>query len=127
MTNAEAAEVEFGSDHKNAHALMEKAIYCFKQAESEEYEEKARIQSESFEFRRKLFDADRLGTFSGVSPQDYENEKEGAKILESLLKKNLLFEAKSLGKDMAKIQDKLYPSSPFLDRYVLQELMVGGV
>ena len=127
MTNAEAAEVEFSSDYKNAHALMEKAIYCFKQAESEEYEEKARIQSESFEFRRKLFEADRLGTFGGVSPQDYENEKEGAKILENLLKKNLLFEAKSLSKDMAKILDKLYPSSPFLDRYVLQELMVGGV
>ena len=127
MTNAEAAEVEFGSDYKNAHALMEKAIYCFKQAENEEYEEKARIQSKSFEFRRKLFDADRLGTFGSVSPQDYENEKEGAKILENLLKKNLLFEAKSLGKDMAKILDKLYPSSPFLDRYVLQELMVGGV
>ena len=127
MTNAEAAEVELGSDYKNAYALMEKAIYCFKQAESEEYEEKARIQSKSFEFRRKLFDADRLGTSRGVSPQDYENEKEGAKILENLLKKNLLFEAKSLGKDMAKTLDKLYPSSPFLDRYVLQELMVGGV
>ena len=127
MTNAEAAEVELGSDYKNAYALMEKAIYCFKQAENEEYEEKARIQSKSFEFRRKLFDADRLGTFGSVSPQDYENEKEGAKILENLLKKNLLFEAKSLGKDMAKILDKLYPSSPFLDRYVLQELMVRGV
>ena len=82
MTNAEAAEVEFSSDYKNAHALMEKAIYCFKQAESEEYEEKARIQSESFEFRRKLFDADRLGTSRGVSPQDYENEKEATKVSE---------------------------------------------
>jgi len=55
ITNAEAAEAEVTSDFEHAKSLMEKAIYCFGQANNDGFTQKAKIQLKSFEFRLKLF------------------------------------------------------------------------
>lgn len=102
---------------------MEKAIYCFKQAGNEEFEAKASIQAKSFEFRQKLFEADQLGA-TGASLS--WAEKEGAEQMENLLKENLLVEARGLGRDMRKMLQEKYKLSPYLERYVVQQLPGGG-
>ena len=68
-------------------SLMEKAIYCFKQADNKDFEEKAKTQGKSFEFRCKLFVANRVG---GDGASLSWAEKEAAEHMENLLKENLL-------------------------------------
>lgn len=128
ITNAEAAEAEFSNDSKDAHSLMEKAIYCFKQADIDVFEEKARIHVESFKFRNNLFNADRIGSPGTLEYDDtrLSVEKAGAELLEKLLKENLLAEARALGREMAKIVIRQYPTSPYLERYVVRQLPGGG-
>ena len=132
ITNAEAAEAEVDSDIEHARSLMEKAIYCFKQADNDAFQEKARIQLKSFEFRLSLFESDRLKDAGNSSlSRDNENadaktEKAGAELLSKLLKENLLLEARGLSRDMAKLLETQYPSSPYLERFVVQQLPEGG-
>jgi len=124
ITNAEAADAEITSDNEHARSLIEKAIYCFQQADNELFAKKAKIQLASFEIRRNIFDA---GGFGGKqsSLDSYKIssiEKEAARLSEKLLKENLLLEAKGLGRDVQKVLQKSSPSSVFLERDVLRHL-----
>lgn len=124
ITNAEAADAEITSDNEHARSLIEKAIYCFQQADNELFAKKAKIQLASFQIRHNIFDA---GGFGGKQPSLDSNrissiEKEAAKLSEKLLKENLLLEAKGLGRDVQKILQKSSPSSVFLERDVLRHL-----
>ena len=127
IANAEAAEAEFSNDSEDARSLMEKAIYCFKQADIDVFEEKARIHVASFQLRNSLFYADRPG-----NPETFEYEKTrlqvekaGAELMEKLLKENLLTEARALGKEMAKLMARQYLMSPYLETHVVQQLPGG--
>merc|ERR1712238_403502 len=61
ITNAEAAESEVSGDNTHAQSLMEKAIYCFKQASNESFAKKSEIQLASFKLRLKIFNAGMTG------------------------------------------------------------------
>lgn len=128
ITNAEAAEAEVNSDQEHAQSLMNKAIYCFKQANNDVFARKAEIQLESFGLRIKMFKAAREGTLLADDGTEYRSglEKEAIELMENLLKENLLLEAKGLGRDMKKLLEKIYPSSSFLERSLLQHLPGGG-
>jgi len=130
ITNAEAAEAEFGTDSESARSLMEKAIYCFRQASNDGFEAKARAQASSFDFRSALFAIDRLGSTGTHFSKDGEDdrtsiselEKTGAELMEKLLKENLLAEARVMGREMSKMLLNQYPSSPFFERFVMRHL-----
>jgi hypothetical protein len=130
ITNAEAAEADFGTDSEIARSLMEKAIYCFKQAGNDGFEAKARVQASSFEYRSAFFTIDRLGSIGTNFSKDGEDdrtsiselEKTGAKLMEKLLKENLLAEARVLGREVSKMLLNQYPSSPFFERFVMRHL-----
>jgi len=121
IVNAEAAEAEIRSYNENALALMNKALYCFKQASNEPFTKKAKIQLDSFNLRLKLFNAPRAGTFSDDKSRT-KVEKEAVELFEKLLKENLLNEAIGLGNDMNTILESIYPSSAFLDGKILKDL-----
>ena len=125
ITNAEAAEAEVSGDNIHAQSLMEKAIYCFKQASNDSFGKKAEIQLASFKLRLKIFDVGRSGT-----PADAESssdiEKEAVELFVKLLKENLVLEAAGMGRDMGKILQKTYPSSAFLEKQILRGIKPEG-
>ena len=128
ITNAEAAEAEVSSDYEHAQSLMNKALYCFRQANNDLFARKAEIQLESFGLRIKIFKANREGTLLAKDGAGcrLELETEAVDSMENLLKENLLLEVKGLGRDMKKLLQVVYPSSAFLESMLLQHLPEGG-
>ena len=128
ITNAEAAEAVFGSDHGHACSLMEKAIYCFQQADKESFARKASSQLASFELRNEIATSRSFGSnpdSSLAASKLSEIEKNAALVSEKLLKENLLSEAIRLGRDVQHtILQRMYLSSTFFERYILQQLEV---
>jgi hypothetical protein len=76
ITNAEAAEAEVSSDYEHAQSLMNKALYCFRQANNDLFARKAEIQLESFGLRIKIFKANREGTLLEKDGAGYRLELE---------------------------------------------------
>mmetsp|Transcript_20526 Transcript_20526/g.42887 ORF Transcript_20526/g.42887 Transcript_20526/m.42887 type:complete len:129 (+) Transcript_20526:503-889(+) len=118
ITNAEAAETETSNYNENAVFLMEKAIYCFKQADNYAFAKKAKAQAESIRFRLDLFRGDKSNPARELTLLASER-------MEGLLEENLLLEASELGRDVAKILSDAYTSSPFFERYILRYLPRG--
>ena len=79
ITNAEAAEAEVSGDNIHAQSLMEKAIYCFKQASNDSFGKKAEIQLASFKLRLKIFSIGRSGTSADAEPSS-DIEKEAVEL-----------------------------------------------
>ena len=115
ISNAEAAEAEESSNHEHAQSLMDKAIYCFEQANNDSFARKARTQLASFRFRHKVLVGEAFGHKS-------EMEMEAAQLMEKLLRENLLLEARGLGKDVQVYLQEIYTSSDFLGRMLVQKL-----
>ena len=125
ITNAEAAEAEVSGDNIHAQSLMEKAIYCFKQASNDSFGKKAEIQLASFKLRLKIFNVGRSGT-SADAESGSDIEKEAVELFVKLLKENLVLEAAGMGRDMGKILQKTYPSSAFLEKQILRGIKPEG-
>lgn len=125
ITNAEAAEAEVSGDNIHAQSLMEKAIYCFKQASNDSFGKKAEIQLASFKLRLKIFNVGRSGT-SADAESSSDIEKEAVELFVKLLKENLVLEAAGMGRDMGKILQKTYPSSAFLEKQILRGIKPEG-
>ena len=125
ITNAEAAEAEVSGDNIHAQSLMEKAIYCFKQASNDSFGKKAEIQLASFKLRLKIFSIGRSGT-SADAESSSDIEKEAVELFVKLLKENLVLEAAGMGRDMGKILQKTYPSSAFLEKQILRGIKPEG-
>lgn len=125
ITNAEAAESEVSGDNTHAQSLMEKAIYCFKQASNESFARKSEIQLASFKLRLKIFNAGMTGASLDVESRS-GMEKKAIELVVKLLKENLVLEAASLGRDIESIVQKTYPSSPFLDKQILRYIKPRG-
>lgn len=125
ITNAEAAEAEVSGDNIHAQSLMEKAIYCFKQASNDSFGKKAEIQLASFKLRLKIFNIGRSGT-SADAESSSDIEKEAVELFVKLLKENLVLEAAGMGRDMGKILQKTYPSSAFLEKQILRGIKPEG-
>ena len=125
ITNAEAAEAEVSGDNIHAQSLMEKAIYCFKQASNDSFGKKAEIQLASFKLRLKIFNVGRSGT-SVDAESSSDIEKEAVELFVKLLKENLVLEAAGMGRDMGKILQKTYPSSAFLEKQILRGIKPEG-
>ena len=135
ITNAEAAEADITSDYENAKSLMNKALYCFRQANNNMFVRKAKIHLESFNLRMKIIHDNQKGTLltqqqerSAVDNQlvVIEREIEAVDMMENLLKENLLFEAKEFGTDIKKLLQVIYPSASFLESTLLQHLPGRG-
>ena len=94
ITNAIAAESEISDNSEKAKEFINRAIYCFKQANNDSFKRKADIQSESITLRLKYFNAGRTGSFLQA------DEKEVVELFEKVLKENLLIEVVGLGKDI---------------------------
>ena len=125
ITNAEAAEAEVSGDNIHAQSLMEKAIYCFKQASNDSFGKKAEIQLASFKLRLKILNVGRSGT-SADAESSSDIEKEAVELFVKLLKENLVLEAAGMGRDMGKILQKTYPSSAFLEKQILRGIKPEG-
>lgn len=125
ITNAEAAEAEVSGDNIHAQSLMEKAIYCFKQASNDSFGKKAEIQLASFKLRLKILNVGRSGT-SVDAESSSDIEKEAVELFVKLLKENLVLEAAGMGRDMGKILQKTYPSSAFLEKQILRGIKPEG-
>ena len=125
ITNAEAAEAEVSGDNIHAQSLMEKAIYCFKQASNDSFGKKAEIQLASFKLRLKIFNVGRSET-SADAESSSDIEKEAVELFVKLLKENLVLEAAGMGRDMGKILQKTYPSSAFLEKQILRGIKPEG-
>ena len=125
ITNAEAAEAEVSGDNIHAQSLMEKAIYCFKQASNDSFGKKAEIQLASFKLRLKIFSIGRSGTSTDAESSS-DIEKEAVELFVKLLKENLVLEAAGMGRDMGKILQKTYPSSAFLEKQILRGIKPEG-
>jgi len=125
ITNAEAAESEVSGDNTHAQSLMEKAIYCFKQASNDSFTKKSEIQLASFKLRLKIFNAGMSGASLDVESRS-DMEKKAVELLVKLLKENLVLEAAGLGRDIESIVQKTYPSSPFLDKQILRYIRTRG-
>ena len=125
ITNAEAAEAEVSGDNIHAQSLMEKAIYCFKQASNDSFWKKAEIQLASFKLRLKIFNVGQSGT-SADAESSSDIEKEAVELFVKLLKENLVLEAAGMGRDMGKILQKTYPSSAFLEKQILRGIKPEG-
>ena len=125
ITNAEAAEAEVSGDNIHAQSLMEKAIYCFKQASNDSFGKKAEIQLASFKLRLKIFNVGPSGT-SADAESSSDIEKEAVELFVKLLKENLVLEAAGMGRDMGKILQKTYPSSAFLEKQILRGIKPEG-
>ena len=125
ITNAEAAEAEVSGDNIHAQSLMEKAIYCFKQASNDSFGKKAEIQLASFKLRLKIFNVGRSRT-SADAESSSDIEKEAVELFVKLLKENLVLEAAGMGRDMGKILQKTYPSSAFLEKQILRGIKPEG-
>ena len=128
ITNAEAAEVEANNDYEHALSLMSKALYCFRQANNAAFTRKAMVQAESFRLRDKLLEA---GNYEALSSENNaasrsEFESEAVKLMENLMKQNMLLEVQGLGRDLRKFLRLVYPSSSFLESTLLQHLPGGG-
>ena len=125
ITNAEAAEAEVSGDNIHAQSLMEKAIYCFKQASNDSFGKKAEIQLASFKLRLRILNVGRSGT-SADAESSSDIEKEAVELFVKLLKENLVLEAAGMGRDMGKILQKMYPSSAFLEKQILRGIKPEG-
>jgi hypothetical protein len=125
ITNAEAAEAEVSGDNIHAQSLMEKAIYCFKQASNDSFGKKAEIQLASFKLRLRILNVGRSGT-SADAESSSDIEKEAVELFVKLLKENLVLEAAGMGRDMGKILQKTYPSSAFLEKQILRGIKPEG-
>ena len=125
ITNAEAAEAEVSGDNIHAQSLMEKAIYCFRQASNDSFGKKAEIQLASFKLRLKILNVGRSGT-SVDAESSSDIEKEAVELFVKLLKENLVLEAAGMGRDMGKILQKTYPSSAFLEKQILRGIKPEG-
>lgn len=128
ITNAEAAEAEVTSDYEHAKSLIEKAIYCFGQANNDGFTQKAKIQLESFELRLKLFHFRIDKNLLAKKDVEYctQIETKAASLMEKLLKQNLLLESKGLGRDLQKLLQVLYPSKNFFDSMLSHHLPGAG-
>jgi hypothetical protein len=125
ITNAEAAEAEVSGDNIHAQSLMEKAIYCFKQASNDSFAKKAEIQLASFKLRLNIFNVGRSGASSDAESRS-DIEKEAVELFVKLLKENLVLEAAGLGRDIGNIVQKTYPSSAFLEKQILRGIKPEG-
>ena len=94
LENAEAAEYEAANNFALAESLFEKAIYCFQNAENEEFVRKAQAHQTSIQFKSNLPPSP--STETSVGEGFHSLEIEASKVVESLLKENLLAEAKNL-------------------------------
>mmetsp|Transcript_31441 Transcript_31441/g.75852 ORF Transcript_31441/g.75852 Transcript_31441/m.75852 type:complete len:2512 (-) Transcript_31441:67-7602(-) len=98
MDNAEAAEDE--EDLSVAESFLDKAIYCFREAQDHNLAHKACAHRESVRFQSRLpmlsTDSKEEGERDCDSSESQMLEVEGARIVESLLRESLLEEAKNL-------------------------------
>ena len=91
IDNAELAgssEVEL----EQALSYLDRAIYCFREAQSSELVTKAQAQCRSVRLREKLIQIDSSTTMHGMETI----EREAAQVLELLLRENLLLECMNL-------------------------------
>jgi hypothetical protein len=121
ISNAEAADAEESNNESSAKSLLEKAIYCFEQAEHEDFSNKAKAQLESFTFRCKVLTDRRTGTSEDTTYRK-DTEAEGAEIMAKLIQESLLLEARGLGKDLQFLTKEIYSSSDFMQKFVIQKL-----
>ena len=103
IENAEAAEDYENNDLLSAKSLLDKAIYCFQQANEVELARKARVHRSSIQFRLKLRPAPARSEENqdGDGDGDIENDfttfgVKAAGIVENLVRENLLNEAEGL-------------------------------
>ena len=100
LENAEAAENEAFDDLSLAESLLKKAIYCFQHAENEELVRKAQAHQTSIQLKSKMPEipaADILVREDGRATNIFQGlEAEASEVVETLLKENLLDEAKNL-------------------------------
>ena len=108
LDNAEAAESP-EVDSQQSESLLDRATYCFEQAEASELAAKARSHRLSVQFQSEL----KHIKFSDYNISNKDPiEMKAANMLETLLQENLLSEALNL----------CYSISPFLSPYAKNEI-----
>ena len=120
IENAETAEDCENNDLSSAESLLDKAIYCFQQANEVELARKARSHRSSIQFRLKLPPVPVRSEGNQDRDRDVKNdftafEVEAAGIVENLVRENLLNEAKGLCESI----------SPYMSDYARKQLQVN--
>ena len=103
---AESAELEL----EQAHNALDRSIWCFEQAGSNELAAKARTHRQSIQFRLDLVQQQQLGTDDSTA--QLVIEMKGAQMMESLQAEGLLIELLNL----------FYSMKPFISVFVSEEL-----
>ncbi|GFH43984.1 P-loop containing nucleoside triphosphate hydrolase protein [Chaetoceros tenuissimus] len=116
LSNAEAADAE-EYDFENKCSFLKKAVYCFEQGRHDLFVRKAKAQLRSIELRMKVLD---------ITVEDLEVlrqiEKEALCIIRGLLEADMGSEVLELCRSLRGIMNDLYPSSDFLQRYLVMNV-----